>query len=923
MVNEQIIQFDQYQRYKVTANAINELRIDNKPFKILEVGSNVHNLLGKFLPNDKIIYLDLEITPDLKNNNEYIVGDATDLKLDDNSFDIVVALDVYEHIPKERRELFIYHTARVAKLITIVGTPFDSHAVNSKEKEVNDYWKSLFSISYRWLHEHYTNKLPSLDNTKKYISSIGYDCYTVSHGNLELWGDFIKAHFCEVYSSQFQKILPFFYEYYQKYLFEKDFWSEPSYRHFLFFTRNTDLIDKLKFYFDQFKKTSSDQKYNSVISFLKEIPLIVNQLANHNNQLADRDRQINDRDHQLDNIQNSMSWKITSPLRFLNGKRRLIFMRVKNLIKLILRHKHAKIFRLFFDPERYSEDYATWINKYDTLTKHDREAFKRKLEGLAKRPLISILMPTYNSNPMFLISAIESVKKQIYPNWELCIADDASSKKETLSVLNKYAEGDPRIKIMFRKKNGHISLASNSALSLANGDYVGFLDHDDLIAETALFYFAEHISKNPDVCFIYSDEDKINNKNERFSPYFKPDWNPYLFLSQNYLCHLTLIKKSLVDHVNGFRVGYEGAQDYDLFLRVIKNISYEQIGHIPRILYHWRSHKGSTALAMNEKSYAFKSGLKALNDYLTNIEAKAKANGFYYKICYEIPKNPPLISLIIPTRNGYKILKNCLSSIVEKTTYKNYEIIIIDNGSDEKNILNYLSDISAIKNIKILRDNRPFNFSVLNNSAVKKAKGEYIALINNDIEVITPEWLDEMISLAIQPGIGAVGAKLLYPNGTIQHGGVILGIGGIAGHSHKHLPNKFSGYFNRMKLTHNVSAVTAACLVVKKSIYNEVDGLDENLSVAFNDVDFCMSILEKGYRNVWTPYAELYHHESISRGLENTPAKIKRFNSEIKYMNEKWGQKLFTDPAYNPNLTNIHENFSLAFPPRVERINRD
>jgi GT2 family glycosyltransferase len=476
--------------------------------------------------------------------------------------------------------------------------------------------------------------------------------------------------------------------------------------------------------------------------------------------------------------------------------------------------------------------------------------------------------------------------------------------------------------VVFRKKNGHISAASNSALTLVKGEYIALLDNDDLLPEHALYWLAEAIISNPEAGLIYSDEDKIDQAGQHYDPYFKPDWNPDLFLSHNMICHLGAYSTELVRKLGGFREGLEGAQDYDLALRCSEQLTPQQIIHIPRVLYHWRSHPGSTAQAGSEKNYALLAGKKALNDHFSRIKVSAKAQLLdfgMYKASYKMPIKQPLVSLIIPTRNGLALIKQCIDSIFAKTTYKNYEIIIVDNNSCDPQTLAYFESLAENKHIKIIRDEGPFNFSALNNNAVKQARGEYIGLINNDIEVISPDWLTEMVSLAMQPGVGSVGARLWYPNDTLQHGGVVIGVGGVAGHSHKHLRKDAPGYFSRAQLIQTMSAVTAACLIIKKSIYQEVEGLDEeNLTIAFNDIDFCLRVRDAGYRNIWTPYAELYHHESATRGFDDTPEKKLHFSKEVRYMKKRWGNALMSDPAYSPNLTLDREDFSYAWPPRVD-----
>jgi glycosyltransferase involved in cell wall biosynthesis len=657
--------------------------------------------------------------------------------------------------------------------------------------------------------------------------------------------------------------------------------------------------------------------------------------------IANREAQIQSLNQAAAEIRASTSWKLTRPIRFAGRQllRIKIFFRTSLPYALatyggyrgLVKHTLFSYKNEGFDGVKHrvlfsaSNDYSKWVHCYDTLTDRARNKIKARIKQLYKPTLISVVMPVYNPPLNMLEDAIRSVQCQLYPNWELCIADDASTDNGVRTLLQRYADKDSRIKVIFREKNGHISAASNSALSLVSGEYIALLDNDDLLREDALFWVAEAIANNPDVGLIYSDEDKLDESGVYFDPYFKPDWNPDLFLSHNIICHLSVYRTDLVNKLGSFREGYEGAQDYDLALRCSEQLIPQQIVHIPRVLYHWRSHSGSTAQAGSEKSYALLAGERALNDHFarTNVSARSELLDFgMYRARYILPTPVPLVSLIIPTHNGLDLIKQCINSIITKTTYTNFEILIVDNNSDDPEALEYFTTIAADNHrIRVTRDERPFNYSALNNAAVQQAQGEYLGLINNDIEVISAGWLDEMVSLAIQPGVGAVGARLWYPDDTLQHGGCITGLGGVAGHSHKHLKRGAPGFFYRAQLIQTLSAVTAACLVIKKSIYQEVGGLDEtNLAVAFNDVDFCLRVKEAGYRNVWTPYAELYHHESATRGSEDTSEKQLRFSEEVSYMKKRWGESLMQDPAYSPNLTLDREDFSYAWPPRVEPI---
>lgn len=561
--------------------------------------------------------------------------------------------------------------------------------------------------------------------------------------------------------------------------------------------------------------------------------------------------------------------------------------------------------------------YDDWIRRHDFEERRDTDAVRTALDALAYRPRISVIMPVYNTPENLLEEAIASVAGQIYPDWELCIADDCSTAPHVRPILQRWSRSDSRIKLVFREENGHISHATNSAFALATGEWVAMFDHDDLLRPHSLAEIAFEVARHPDAELIYSDEDKIDGRGRRYDPYFKPDFSRELFRSQNYLNHLTAHRAENIRAVGGWRPGFEGSQDYDLNLRIIEGIDRANIRHIPKVLYHWRAVAGSTAAAGSEKSYAYAAGKRALEEHVERLNLAATVEEApdtpFYRLRFRVPEPAPLVSLIIPTRDKVELLRGCIESIRTRTTYGNYEIIVVDNGSTEPETLAYLKALKKEKAVRVLGYRKPFNYSAINNFAVKKANGSIIGLINNDIEVISPDWLTEMVSWAVQPDIGCVGAKLYYGDGRIQHAGVILGLGGVAGHSHKYFPREHPGYFFRLKVAQNLSAVTGACLVVRKDIYAEVGGLnDKDLKVAFNDVDFCLKVREAGYRNVWTPFAELYHLESISRGAEDNIEKMMRFEMEKNFMKENWKDRLKYDPFYSENLTLDREDFSIS-----------
>ncbi|SAK74671.1 glycosyl transferase family protein [Caballeronia pedi] len=651
-------------------------------------------------------------------------------------------------------------------------------------------------------------------------------------------------------------------------------------------------------------------------------------------------------------LRGSPSWRITAPMRSVvsagNAARLaaatisrqvqsrggvvpaaqyyLSVIRREGMRGVMARLRHLKSGAGFADGPPRDEVYHEWIERYDSITPEKREQVRKGIEVLARRPKFSLLVPAYNSNERFLREMIASVRDQIYSDWELCIADDASTDPRVREVLTEAAAGDSRIKLVFRETNGHISEASNSALELATGEYVVLLDHDDMIPPHALYMVALYIGRHPEGRMFYSDEDKLNEQGKRTTPYFKSDWNPQLFLTQNMFSHLGVFEMALVREAGGFRKGYEGSQDYDLALRCVEIAGDARVIHIPHVLYHWRIVPGSTAGSGSEKPYALIAAKRAIEDHLARGGIDAVVDQPYeslgiVRVRYGLGRHP-LVSIVIPTRDGLALTKQCIDSVLAETLYREYEIIVVDNGSVKPETLAYFDEIASKKGIRVIRDDSPFNFSALNNRAVREAKGEFVCLLNNDIEVISPDWLNEMVGIAAQPGIGAVGACLWYPNDMLQHGGVLIGLGGVAGHMHHNMRRGLFGHFGRAVSMQNLSAVTAACLVVKKSVYEEVGGLNEELAVAFNDVDFCLRLVKAGYRNVWTPHAELYHHESATRGSDMDADKYQRFVGEVRWMEKEWHGWLENDPAYNPNLSLSGQArpFTLAFPPRLEQF---
>lgn len=563
----------------------------------------------------------------------------------------------------------------------------------------------------------------------------------------------------------------------------------------------------------------------------------------------------------------------------------------------------------------FSESYSEWIKKYDCLPPEQLQYLQKALEMQSLKPLVSIVMLIQKTEAHLLRPTIESIIIQSYPNWELYIIGNSTIKPSTYEIINEYIAHDDRIKLAHQNINNY-SIAFNKVLERIKGDFLAFITCNDRLAPHAILWILLDIIHYPEGMLWYSDEDKINDNGKRKDPYFKPDWNPDLLLSCpcSLLGHLCVYRTSLVRRLNGFRPEYENVQEYDLALRAIELVDPTHIRHIPRILYHRHD--------SNEKvNIILDAALKSVNDYLNRRGIKAHAGpspeNLYIRIRYQLPERLPLVTLIIPTHNGFKLLSQCIESIIRKTDYLNYEIIVVNNNSDDPSTLNYLKNLSESRKAIVLNYPHPFNYSAINNMAAACAHGELIGFLNDDVEIINDDWLTEMVSHALRPEIGAVGARLWYKNNTLQHGGVILGINGVANHAHKGFSKGNPGYFGRAVTIQNFSAITGACLVLRKDCFIAVGGFNEqHLAVTFNDVDLCLKLIKSGLRILWTPYAELYHYESASRGYDDTVDKIIRSKKEIAYMHDKWKEWLISDPAYNPNLTLETEDFSLAWPPR-------
>lgn len=622
--------------------------------------------------------------------------------------------------------------------------------------------------------------------------------------------------------------------------------------------------------------------------------------------------------HQLEQMRNSVGYRllerIRRPIRWLapeGTQRRLVFIAFSRGLNVIVTRgpiaffgRLVRVWEWLPDIRRGSiaathptldDQYQLWLKEH-TVTPTRAAQMKHKAAKLTYRPLVSIIMPVYNTDPAWLLDAIQSVREQIYDNWELCIADDGSTRPGVHELLNQQAEAEQRIKVTYQKKNQGISAASNAALSLATGEFIGLLDHDDELKPDALFEVVQLLNERRDLDYIYSDEDKKDPDGRLVEPFFKPDWSPDLHMSMNYVTHFSVFRKTLMDQLGAFRCGYDGSQDYDLVLRVTERT--DQVAHVAKPLYTWRKIPGSAASSVEAKGFAHRSATKALKDSLTRQGLKGRVlyglHKTHHRIRYKITGNPR-VSIIIPTRDRVEMLRRCIESIRKKSTYHNYEIVVVDNDSRERETLDYLSSLAG----RVIRYPHDFNYAKIVNVAAREAEGSILVFLNNDTEIISPDWIQALLEHGQRPEVAAVGGRLFYPDGRVQHEGIIMGLGGGSAGNVDH-----GGYFGLGECVHNCSAVTGACMLTRSSLFWELGGFDERLRVAFNDVDFCLRARQKGYRIVYTPFATLYHYESASRGSLHP-------EEDEKFFRARWGKPgEYRDPYYNPNL-DLRRPFSL------------
>ncbi len=574
-------------------------------------------------------------------------------------------------------------------------------------------------------------------------------------------------------------------------------------------------------------------------------------------------------------------------------------------------HRHRVV-------EDFYREYPSWIEAAERAAANRVVAYSEQAAQWPTRPRFSVLMPVYRPPLPFLEQAVQSVLEQVYTDWELCIVDDGSPDTAHIEWLEVLAAREPRVRLLRRRSNRGIANATNDALAMATGNYCLFLDQDDLLANNALFEFAAQVVSWPLAHIVYADEDRVDTAGHRSRPFFKPDWDPEWLRTTNCINHPVAVRTTLLRSIGGLRIGIDGVQDWDLLLRLAETTRSDAVLHIPHVLYHWREHPGSTAAGIYEKAGIVAAQERVLRDTIARRGETAgiepAAGG--WRIKYALPAKPLLVSIVIPTRDRVELLSRCVAGLRKRTSYTHWETIIVDNDSIEPDALQFIAALAGDPRFKVLRVRGGFNYSALCNSGVAAAGGEVVVLLNNDVDPINSDWLTEMVGHALRPEVGLVGAMLYYPDDTIQHAGVVLGLNGVADRPYIGYPRGFRGIDSRLLAVHSVSAMITACAAVRRDVYLAAGGMDETLEIACNDLDLCLRVADMGYRNVLTPHAELYHDESASRGYQYGTATNAQEAADEARFREKWRGKLERDPTYNPNLTLEGAAFSLAAPTR-------
>ena len=1106
------IVFDQYQRYKNAQLVINGWRKNGEKFRILEVGANEHRNLEHFLPEDEILYLDIQLSEEKLHDPQYILGDATAMDFEDNSFDIVVALDVFEHIFPDRREAFLSELNRVSKIGFVLGAPFQDKLdeVHRCEERISEAYRVLYGIEHLWLKEHIENGLPNLDAAEKILTRLNIRYEVFSHGSLDVWEKMMYMQIMADYDKNLSLYFSTVSEYYNEMLFVSDY-ADRSYRKFIIadkqkrgvkiekkYAVNEKQIDflnkmyigllenvklnqllrmgnetklkrnlrKVEVYYDRgngFSEEDKDSREidgNLVFETLeipedpkmrrlrldlvnapallqlnklvitygngmrrqyseedlkgcmrglkyvcgdmyiaenddpriiisnyrgiktiqlemevfwieKKVALFVEKLCEEQEKLyeeleenmrelnaaheaakgdltaqlnsfkLEHENEKNEKMLALANVENlerhadalqqmyqamqdSICWKMTAPVRYVGD----IFSQhlISRAIQCVKDNGLSYTINLYKTGGYNKGDITAQIKEekkepvepeykgkiIDTFNVCKEEMQRQREYKFSQNIKFSVLVPLYNTDEQFLREMIESVQYQTYQNWELCLADGSDEEHDEVGkICKEYAEQDKRILYKKLTENKGISDNTNACMDMATGDYISLFDHDDILHPCVLFEVM-HAIVDHNADYIYTDENTFEGRDitHIITRHCKPDFAIDNLRANNYICHFSTFKKSLLEKTGRFRHEYDGSQDHDMILRLTEQA--ENVYHIPKILYYWRSHAKSVAQDINAKTYAIDAAKRAVASHLERMGLEAeiystRAFPTIFQLDYKI-KGEPRISIIIPNKDHVEDLSRCLRSILTKSTYKNYEIIVVENNSEEPETASYYKMLEHLDNVQVVKYMGIFNYSKINNFGRQYASGEYIVLLNNDTEVISSDWMEKLLMYAQRDDVGAVGAKLYFQDGTIQHAGIVLGLGAdrTAGHIHYGVSHDNLGYMGKLCYAQDMSAVTAACLMIAARKYDEIAGLNEDFAVALNDVDFCLRLREKGYLNVFTPFAELYHYESKSRGLDSNSIgkKRERYEKEVKLFKDTWKDVLEAgDPYYNPNFS--------------------
>lgn len=911
------VPFDQYQRYRNLANLINYYREDSKKtFSILEIGSNEHMDLEKFLPDDSITFSDIVLTPEMKESGRFIEIDGTNIDLKDSSFDFVIAADVLEHIPQEKREAFILETYRVSKVATLLCFPFDNDLIREAERRLNNFYVSLVGEEYVWLKEHNENGLPCLEEINRITKDNNIQLESFLHGDLNVWEKMWYVHFLTVRA---EESLPYLKEidyFYNKYIFEGDY-NKESYRNFLIMSHGDDSV--WHEYINRISDTKIDkEKLNQLETMISMH--IKNHLYNTNNysvQQAIIDSGKLDEIKTKIDIATKLSMGIKGQVDLISSIADIkqietlnnILKEKNNILEEKVKELDCQVSNLQGMNSEISCRYDAILNSTIwKMTKpvrtivekgyrvHNKLAIANLKKRFEKKIKFSVVMPVYNVEIKWLEKALASIKNQGYPAYEICIADDCSTNDEVRSYLKSI--NDPKIKVIFKEKNTGISDTTNKAAEMATGDYICLMDNDDELSFNCFSELNEYINTyGGDV--LYTDQDNVDENGNHSCNLFKPDWSPDLLYSQMYVGHLLVVKTSLYKKIGGERSEFDGSQDYDLMLRLAK--ATDDIKHVPHILYHWRTLQTSTAINPASKPYAQTAGKRALIDNLLSLDNVESIEETKYTYCFDVRyKNyDKKASIIIPTKNHKDDLEKAINSILDKTLYKNYEIIILDNNTEETDALSYLKEIDdKFQNIKVVEAKFPFNWSKLNNYGVKYASGDVFVFLNNDIEIISGDWLERLIENSLRKEIACVGPMLLFPDGTIQHAGVVVGMGGWADHVYSGIyPFHRGTPFISPCVNRNVSAITGACLAVSREKYNLIGGFDENFIVCGSDIEFCLRAIKKGFYNLYNAQIRITHYESKTRDAKDIPEIDFKLSWEAYKECRENG-----DPFYNSNL---------------------